>query len=228
MDSSDADMRQAVRRPTQERGQRRFDAILDAAAQILVEDGVARFTMHGVAARAKTSIGSLYHFFPDGGSLLRALGERHLAALATVFAELRRMDDAAWTTPPLRRAVGLILDPLLSYMVGHPDLFELARDKPQRDEDDGQELDQTSIALFQRFIAARTPAAPASDILLRARTMHAIVEGVAMRAANYAVAERPALFVELRVAISAYLGAYEGAYENAHEGAQERLHVGDD
>lgn len=44
-----------------------------------------------------------------------------------------------------------------------------------------------------------------------------------MRAANHAVAERPALFAELRVAIAAYLGAYEDVYE----GAYKRLHVED-
>ena len=195
----------------QERGRRRFDAILDAAASILVESGLAGFTVHGVAARANTSIGSMYHFFPDGDSVLRALGERHIAALSDVLQNLRDADDVTWASAPLGEAVGSVLNPILSYMESHPDLFALATGQkaPEECEPEGHSLDSMSIEIFERFINARTPAASQSERQLRARMMHAITEGVAMRAAHYLPAERTPLLRELRIAVTAYLAVYE-------------------
>ncbi|MEO7359567.1 MAG: hypothetical protein ABI120_04515 [Gemmatimonadaceae bacterium] len=70
-------------------------------------------------------------------------------------------------------------------------------------------LDTLSMQIFERFIGARTPEASPADRQLRARMMQGITEGVAMRAAQYAVSERPPLFRELRLATTAYLAVYE-------------------
>lgn len=193
----------------QERGRRRFDAILDAAAAILVESGMAGFTMHGVAARANTSIGSMYHFFPDGESVLRALAERHIAALEELLKELRDTDNETWSSAPLADAVAGILDPIVGYMEAHPDLFALPHEpRSEESSPDGHGLDTMSIEIFERFIRARSPDVSADQLQLRARMMHAITEGVAMRAAKYVVAERTPLFRELSVAVTAYLAAF--------------------
>lgn len=208
MDSS-ATTPQTVRRPTQERGRRRFDAILDAAAAILVESGMAGFTVHGVAARANTSIGSMYHFFPDGESVLRALGERHMAALGELLKGLRETDDATWASAPLEVAVGAVLNPLVAYMEEHPDLFALPHEQRiEGCEPEGHELDGMSIEIFERFIRARMPSTSPSELQLRARMMHGIAEGVATRAATYPPTQRAPLFRELRVAVTAYLAVY--------------------
>jgi AcrR family transcriptional regulator len=194
----------------QERGRRRFDAILDAAAATLVEVGLAGFTVHGVAARAQTSIGSMYHFFPDGESVLRALSARHMEALGGLLRGLRETDDAVWAALPLDAAVAAILDPLVAYMEAHPDLFALPHKKKVPGcEPDAGGLDQMSIEIFDRFVGARTPGIAASERQLRARVVHAFAEGVAMRAAEYPVGERSPLFGEFRVALGAYLGRYE-------------------
>lgn len=206
---SSVSLPQTVRRPTQERGRRRFDAILDAAAQILVEVGLGGFTVHGVAARANTSIGSMYHFFPDGESVLRALGERHIAALGELLKSLSDTDDLTWASAPLADAVEGILGPLVGYMEAHPDLFALPHD-PELDEcdSDGHGLDTMSIEIFQRFIRARVPDIAPDQLQLRARMMLSITEGVAMRASKYAVPDRTPLFRELRVAVTGYLASF--------------------
>lgn len=197
----------------QERGRRRFDAILDAAAAILIELGMSGFTVHGVAARANTSIGSMYHFFPDGESVLRALGERHVAALSVVLQNIRDTDDVTWSSAPLGTAVGAVLNPILGYMEEHPDLLALAHSQPRENggEPDEHELDAMSIEIFERFIGARTPGVTQPERQLRARMMHSMTEGVAMRAAHYSPAERTPLLGELRVAVTAYLAVYERA-----------------
>jgi len=46
--------------PQQDRGQRRVEKILDAAAEVIAEVGVQAATTNAIAARAETSVGSLY------------------------------------------------------------------------------------------------------------------------------------------------------------------------
>src|SRR5258706_778849 len=49
------------------------DAILDAAARILVDRGYDAFTTNRVAAGAGVSVGSLYQYFPNKEALLAEL-----------------------------------------------------------------------------------------------------------------------------------------------------------
>jgi AcrR family transcriptional regulator len=63
--------------PQQRRSVERVDAILDAAAAMLEERGIAELTTTDVAQRAGTSIGGLYRYFPDVESLLQALAARN-------------------------------------------------------------------------------------------------------------------------------------------------------
>src|SRR5690242_16463951 len=76
------------REPQQARGQRRIDAILDAAQQVLAEGGYEGVTTNAIAARAKMSIGSLYQFFPNKDAILQALGLRFLDRMGEIFAPL--------------------------------------------------------------------------------------------------------------------------------------------
>lgn len=71
----------AGRTPQQRRGRARVEAVLDACAILLWEEGPGELTMHKLAKRAKTSIGSLYHFFPDKDAVIDALCQRHLVAM---------------------------------------------------------------------------------------------------------------------------------------------------
>jgi AcrR family transcriptional regulator len=73
------------RTPRQARSGETVAAILEAAAQVLEQGGLAGFNTNAVAERAGVSIGTLYQYFADKGALLRALGEREMtAALANI------------------------------------------------------------------------------------------------------------------------------------------------
>lgn len=65
----------ARRTPTQERAQATVDAILEATAQLLVEEGMARLSTNRIARRAGVSVGTLYQYFPDKNAIVAALGE---------------------------------------------------------------------------------------------------------------------------------------------------------
>lgn len=66
------------RTPVQERSRQTVAAILEAAAQVFEERGLAGTTTDRVARRAGVSVGSLYQYFPDKGSLLVALARQHV------------------------------------------------------------------------------------------------------------------------------------------------------
>jgi AcrR family transcriptional regulator len=65
------------RAPQQERGQRRVEQILDAAESVFAESGVDATSMQAIADRAESSVGSLYHFFPNKDAIVEAIGRRY-------------------------------------------------------------------------------------------------------------------------------------------------------
>ena len=58
------------KQPKQARSTELVAAILQAAAQVLAEEGAARFTTARVAEKAGVSIGSLYQYFPNKAAIL--------------------------------------------------------------------------------------------------------------------------------------------------------------
>lgn len=74
--------------PQQARSWERFHRILDAAAELFVEIGYESVTTDDIAARANTSVGGLYRFFPDKGAVFHALLDRYLNQLRELSAAL--------------------------------------------------------------------------------------------------------------------------------------------
>lgn len=72
--------------PQQARSWERFHRILDAAAELFVEIGYESVTTDEIAARANTSVGGLYRFFPDKLAVFHALLDRYLNQLREVSA----------------------------------------------------------------------------------------------------------------------------------------------
>lgn len=88
------------KQPRQDRSVATVNAILDATARVLVEEGYERATTNRIAAVAGVSVGSLYQYYPNKDALLAALVDRHeeemLAQLARMAAELEsaKLEDA--------------------------------------------------------------------------------------------------------------------------------------
>lgn len=64
--------------PLQTRATLTVEAILEATIQVLLRDGFEKLTTTRIADRAGVSVGTLYQYYPNKKSLLRALLERHL------------------------------------------------------------------------------------------------------------------------------------------------------
>ncbi|MGA0604244.1 TetR family transcriptional regulator [Caulobacter sp. KR2-114] len=58
------------KQPSQARSAGLVEAVLQAAVQVLAEEGAARFTTARVAERAGVSVGSLYQYFPNKAAIL--------------------------------------------------------------------------------------------------------------------------------------------------------------
>ena len=66
------------RRPKQERSRAMVDAIMEATAQVLIEQGYDNASTNRIAKRAGVSVGSLYQYFPDKKALVSELAHRHV------------------------------------------------------------------------------------------------------------------------------------------------------
>ena len=72
-------------KPRQERAKRTYEAILTAAAELLVEVGVERISTNLVAERAGITVPALYRYFPNKYAVLHALGAGLMDAQNKVF-----------------------------------------------------------------------------------------------------------------------------------------------
>ena len=95
-------------------------ALLDAAAAVLADAGVAALSLRDLARRVGVSAAAPYHHFANKAALVDALAEDMMARLDGALA-----DAAARATDPLAqaRAVGVAY---VQFAVAHPDGFRLA------------------------------------------------------------------------------------------------------
>lgn len=88
--------------PATEKGRATRDRIIRAAAELVVERGVAGTSIDDVCARARVSKSQLYHYFTDRNALMRAVARAAaddvLAGQAELFTQLDTIDGLrAWT-----------------------------------------------------------------------------------------------------------------------------------
>lgn len=96
------------KKPSQQRSAATVDSIIEAAARILESQGYAGLTTNSVARRAGISIGSLYQYFPNKASIIRALIDREAERLLEGIRRVQQGDD--WR---------VTLDQLLEVAVHH-------------------------------------------------------------------------------------------------------------
>jgi AcrR family transcriptional regulator len=77
---SSADRKAFVSRKRQERGARRVEEIVAAAAALFAQHGFDGTSMNAIAKAAGLGIGSLYQYFPSRDAIVDAVAETYLAA----------------------------------------------------------------------------------------------------------------------------------------------------
>ena len=88
-------------KPRQERAKRTYEAILTAAAELLVEVGVERISTNLIAERAGITVPALYRYFPNKYAVLNALGAVLMDQQNEVFRQ--------WFATHLRKGNPLVL-----------------------------------------------------------------------------------------------------------------------
>jgi AcrR family transcriptional regulator len=81
--------------PVQQRSAERITNLLDAAADLIDEQGIDGLTTSDVATR---SVGVVYRYFPNIQSLLRALAARNMERFTARITEAMAGPDTGWLT----------------------------------------------------------------------------------------------------------------------------------
>jgi AcrR family transcriptional regulator len=96
------------RAPRQERAQATVDAVVEAAALLIVEDGYARLSTNRIARRAGVSVGTLYQYFPHKEAIIEALVLRMADEQIVAFGQALR--DVAAREPGVELGIAAIVD----------------------------------------------------------------------------------------------------------------------
>ncbi len=140
--------------PRQARSRATVDAIVEAGARILSEQGWPGFTTNRVAEAAGVSVGSLYQYFPDKVSLVGAIRRHHLddslAAVRTALAQRQPLADFAST---------LVANIVEAHSI-HPGLHRVLLDEAPGLEayrDQNSQIERQYLAFYTEAAAAYRP-----------------------------------------------------------------------
>ena len=168
--------------PRQARSRALVDAILDAAARILEEQGREALNTNLVADKAGVSIGSLYQYFPNRDAIIAAVAERHGHRVHHCVADLNLKAETS-----LENAVGRITHSLFSAHALNPalhaaldgDLGQVHGPKPSADHHHHAGTKDAMIMQLLNLPDIVRNEIQRSDIRLAAATVAEIVHALA-------------------------------------------------
>jgi len=110
-----------TRKPTQARSRATVEAIVEASARIVVQDGYAALSTNRIAEVAGVSVGTLYQYFRNKEEVVQALVERQSHAMIDAFS--RALADLITLAPEeLDDGVAALLDATLAALRVNPAL----------------------------------------------------------------------------------------------------------
>lgn len=92
----DKKLTRRARAATYEKGQVRIEAILDAALEVLIEQGYKKLTLREIARQAGITVGNLTYYYASKEALLKDLLDN---ILASYLAEIDRVARASGESP---------------------------------------------------------------------------------------------------------------------------------
>lgn len=197
------------KKPKQSRSRATWEAILTAAAQVLVQEGVDRATTNRIAERAGVSIGSLYQYFPNKAAILTAIVDRHIDDMLGMLgrATIELADR------PLADAVRHYVAAVIEVHKLHPELHRVLSGQLGRLGSDAKlsEMTARAHALVRGYLELRKHELRAVDIDMAAWILVVSVDALIHEATNNAP-ERlatPAFASEVCQLVLRYLGVRE-------------------
>ncbi len=192
--------------PVQARSTASVDAILEAALQVLAQVGKEKLTTTRVATRAGVSVGTLYQYFPNKSSLLRAALERHLDQVAAAMHNVARQSCGQPIEPMMTALMTTFLDAKMHNPRASTALYAVSADLDSAiiTQRVGHQIHQSILALIQTL-----PQPLTTDATLVASMIQGVMNGVSRRLLESPAPEQhlPALKRELIFLASTYLHA---------------------
>jgi AcrR family transcriptional regulator len=187
------------KQPRQARAQHTVEAIIEAAARILEEQGHGGFTTNAVAELAGVSIGTLYQYFPDKDALLGALIARETARLVEEA-------DAASVIAPGQQALDALVRAAVRHQVRRPRLARLLDFEEARlPLDSGTQVVRSRFMAILADILARPDLPKQSNMAAVTGDVAAIMRGMIDAAGERGEHGQEALVARVRRAVLGYL-----------------------
>jgi AcrR family transcriptional regulator len=187
------------KQPRQARAQHTVDAIIEAAARILEEQGHGGFTTNAVAELAGVSIGTLYQYFPDKDALLGALIGRKTAGLVEGA-------EAACMLAAGQQALDALVRAAVRHQVRRPRLARLLDFEEARlPLDAGTQVVRSRFVAILADILARPDFPEPSNIAAAAGDVASIMRGMIDAAGERGEQGQEALVARVRRAVLDYL-----------------------
>lgn len=185
----------AARAPQQERGQRRVDQIIDAAESVFAEVGVDGASMQAIADRADSSVGSLYHFFPNKEAVIEAVGHRFAERVSAVNESAMPLEMAHIPTEELFERV---LSAQMAFIQQQPS-FSAIQDAIQRNCPHIKDaLNSALVGHVVKFLGLRYPRATPHQRQVSAMVSVSTVHALMHLAAHVPASMREAVIAEAK------------------------------
>lgn len=191
------------RQPTQERSQQRRERILRVTGELLNEIDYAAINVAAIAARAETSVGSIYQYFPNKDAVLHALAERYLEDMHETMAFVFR--DASTLT--VEEQVDRVMAWLNDYSESHPGIHHVLK-SDWVSGDIKAAVDSMHVALkdaVSSTIASFAPRLSDERRKICAEVILSITDGLMPRMALATGIERTQIAEEMKRAMISYL-----------------------
>jgi AcrR family transcriptional regulator len=188
-----------VKAPRRARGHARVAALLEAASAEFAERGYEATTMTAIAARAESSIGSLYQFFPTKEQVAATLMEQYVAEVEAVFEQLS--EEAA--SLDISDVAGRLTTLFVAYRTTHPAFVVLA---------DVQDVVLPGAGVRERMrkgiaavLAAVAPQLSGKEALFRAVVVQHLMKAAVTLSHDTSVADAHAALLEFQRVVQQYL-----------------------
>lgn len=196
------------RAPKQERGQQRVERLLDAAAQEFARVGYEAATTNAIARRARTSVGSLYQFFPNKEAILYALTDRYLA-------KMRALHERVLSDPADRLPLAVFYDRLVEGIAefhrsepGFRSLFYGSTTSPHLVAA-ARRLHQECIGWAEMILATWLPALPPEEVRLYAAINVEVIKSLLPLSEAGDEAFRARMLAEIKKMMLTYMSRIE-------------------
>ncbi|MEO8878414.1 MAG: TetR/AcrR family transcriptional regulator [Polyangiaceae bacterium] len=184
-----------------------MERILDTAAELFVSAGYDATTTEQIAAKAGTSIGSIYQFFPNKRAMFDAIAERHLSEASQLFEQFVGIDIAA---TPWRELLERTVDAYGSYHrqnLGFRAILLNWKLSPEFLEA-GELLNQEFARRAEAILASRAPSISKAQLTAASRMAVEVVSTMLVISVRMTEAESAAIFEETKTLLARYLAPY--------------------